>query len=191
MLGTQLTGKYVKLELMNEKHLNGLYEAGLDEKIWSFMPIKIDNKQDMEYLIKSALQHYKIGNQIPYTIINIENNEIVGSTRLLDIQLENKNAEIGWTWLSPEVWRTRINTECKFLLLQYCFEKLNLLRVQLKTDGRNVQSQNAIKRIGAVKEGTLRKNRIMYDGYVRDSVYFSILAEEWPTVKNNLIEKIN
>lgn len=190
MLTKQLTGTHVRLELMSKDHLEGLYDAGLDERIWPYMPMKVTNKHDMERLIDGALADYEAGNSMPYTIFNQATNEIVGSTRLLDIQLNNKNAEIGWTWLSPKVWRTPINTECKFLLLQYCFEVLDFLRVQLKTDGRNKRSQAAIARIGATNEGTLRRNRIMYDGYVRDSVYFSILAEEWPTVKTNLLYRL-
>jgi RimJ/RimL family protein N-acetyltransferase len=186
-----ITGNYVKLEQMNKTHIDGLYEASLDERIWLYMPMKVNSKEDMKKLVHNALIGGEKGEQVPYTIFNLDNGEIVGSTRLLDIQPENRNCEIGWTWLTPKVWRTKINTEMKLLLLQYCFEQLDYLRVQLKTDGRNVQSQKAIERLGATMEGTLRRNRIMYDGYVRDSVYYSILAEEWPVIKKELLNKLN
>ncbi len=120
-----------------------------------------------------------------------QSDKIVGSTRFLDISISHRHAEIGWTWLAPHVWRTRINTECKYLLLRHGFETLDLIRVQLKTDRRNLTSQQAIERIGGQKEGILRKHRIMPNGYIRDSVYYSILDEEWPLVKTRLQRILN
>src|SRR5699024_2902682 len=108
------------------------------------------------------------------------------STRFLNISIPNSNLEIGWTWLSPKVWRTSINTECKYLLLKHCFEMLGAIRVQLKTDSRNVRSQQAIERIGAVKEGVLRNHMVMSDGFLRHSVYYSVIDQEWSLVKDKL-----
>ena len=108
----------------------------------------------------------------------------MGSTRYLDIRVANRSLEIGWTWLGVAVQRTPVNTDCKYLLLTHAFEDLGAIRVQLKTDARNVGSQKAIERIGAKREGTLRKHYVLWDGHVRDSVYFSVLEEEWPDVKN-------
>ena len=121
-----------------------------------------------------------------FTIIDKETNRPVGSTRYMDITLPNRGLEIGWTWLTPSVWRTRMNTECKYLLLKHGFEELNLLRIQLKTDSRNLRSQRAMERLGAVREGVLRRHRLLSDGYQRDTVYYSILAEEWAGVKARL-----
>lgn len=112
--------------------------------------------------------------------------QIVGSTSFLSISIPNRNLEIGYTWFTPTVWRTRVNTECKYLLLKHCFETLKTIRVQLKTDRRNVRSQRAIERIGAIKEGTLRNQMIMPDGYLRDSVLYSIIDQEWASVKRKL-----
>src|SRR5690606_33587051 len=106
----------------------------------------------------------------------------IGSTRFLEIDRENKGIEIGFTWLNPSVWRTSVNTECKYLLLQYCFEELKYIRVQFKTDILNVRSQTAIARLGAKKEGILRNQKIRQDGTYRDSVYFSIIESEWEEV---------
>lgn len=119
-------------------------------------------------------------------IIDQATNQVVGSTRFLDISSQHRQLEIGSTWLTPSVWRTRMNTECKYLLLKHCFEVLETIRVQIKTDRRNVQSQRAIERLGAVKEGVLRRHRILPDGYVRDTVYYSVIDEEWPAVKARL-----
>ena len=105
---------------------------------------------------------------------------------LHNISHENRNLEIGKTWLTPAVWGTHLNTECKYLLLRYCFETLGTLRVQLKTDVRNVRSQRATERLGAVKEGVLRHHWVMPDGHIRDSVLYSILLEEWPDCKERL-----
>jgi RimJ/RimL family protein N-acetyltransferase len=119
-----------------------------------------------------------------------EHNRAIGSTRYLDIQTQNRGLEIGWSWLTPTVQRTGVNTECKYLLLRHAFEQLGMIRVQLKTDSRNLQSQRAIERLGAVKEGTLRNHMILPDGYYRHSVYYSIIESEWPTVKAGLEEKM-
>jgi RimJ/RimL family protein N-acetyltransferase len=106
----------------------------------------------------------------------------------LNISLTNKNLEIGWTWYSPEVWRTRVNTECKYLLLRYCFEALQLVRVQLKADIRNSRSNAAILRIGAVREGELRQDRILHDGFRRNAYIYSVLDTEWLEVRRRLEE---
>lgn len=182
----ELLGTRVKLAPLEEAHTERLFKAGQNPEIWSYMPMKIEALEEMAQLVQGALLAKEKGAEFPFVIIDQEKDQIVGSTRFLDISVPNQHLEIGWTWLTPEVWRTKINTEAKYLLLRYCFEELSTIRVQLKTDGRNHRSQLAIERIGAKREGTLRRNRVMYDGYVRDTVYFSILKEEWPEVKQHL-----
>ena len=118
------------------------------------------------------------------------NGEIVGSTRLFRLDFTHRNGEIGHTFYSERVWRTHVNTATKLLLLTHAFETLNFLRVQFVTDLRNERSQAAIARLGAVREGVMRNNRIVWDGYIRSSVVFSILAEEWPAVKLQLVAKL-
>lgn len=151
----ELTGKRVKLIPMEKSHIEKLFEAGRDARIWKYMSVHIDTLNDMEQLVSNALSASNGGSELPFVIIDQEANKIVGSTRFLDISVPNRQLAIGWTWISPTVWRTRINTECKYLLLTHCFETLETIRVQLKTDRRNIQSQRAIERIGAVKEGVL------------------------------------
>jgi RimJ/RimL family protein N-acetyltransferase len=181
-----LKGKRVELIPMEISHAEQLFEAGNYADIWTYMSVKIREKEDMEKVVLSALAAKEQGTEFPFVVVDLETNRVIGSTRLLNISKQNKNAEIGWTWYTPSVWRTRVNTECKYLLLQYCFEALDMIRVQFKTDGRNERSQKAILRLGAVQEGILRKDRIVADGYIRDSVVFSILKEEWPSVKQRL-----
>lgn len=182
----ELVGRRVKLVPMRLSHVDALAEAGKYPEIWTYMPMKVGARKDMEQLVELALQAQEQGRELPFVIIDLQEDNVVGSTRFLNISVPNRHLEIGWTWLTPRVWRTAVNTECKYLLLRHCFEELGVVRVQLKTDGRNVRSQQAIERIGAVKEGVLRRHRIMYDGYIRDSVYYSILDYEWPAAKELL-----
>ena len=182
----ELVGEHVALVPMEEAHLDGLCDAGRSPEIWPYMPMQIGGRDDMARLIRDALRARDQGAELPFVIRDRRSGRIVGSTRFLDITPAHRNVEIGWTWLDPAVWRTPVNTECKYLLTRHCFDTLEMIRVQLKTDARNTRSQRAIERLGAVREGVLRHHRIMPDGYLRDSVYYSILLEEWPAVRARL-----
>lgn len=182
----ELVGRRARLVPLEKHHITALYQAAQHAEIWTYMPMDIKTMEDMELLVDKALTAQEKGQEFPFVIHDQATDRIVGSTRFLDISILNRSLEIGWTWLSPEVWRTRINTEAKYLLLTHCFETLGTIRVQLKTDARNIRSQQAIERIGATKEGILRKHRIMHDGFVRDSVYYSVIFEEWTSVKQRL-----
>ncbi|MGE7713186.1 GNAT family N-acetyltransferase [Priestia megaterium] len=182
----ELVGTAVKLVPLGKIHEQELYEAAKPKEVWEHLPVKVHSLSDMKRLIESALKAKQEGRELPFAVFDIESHSIVGSTRFLDISLLNKSVEIGWTWYHPSVWRTRVNTECKYLLLKYCFEELKLHRVQFKTDVRNKRSRKAIKRLGATQEGISRKHMILPDGYVRDSVIFSIIDDEWPFVKKRL-----
>jgi RimJ/RimL family protein N-acetyltransferase len=182
----ELIGRRSKLIPLEIGHLPGLLDAGQFAEIWAYMPQNLMHADAMEAWIGEALRAQQQQRELPFTIVDQETGQIVGSTRLLDIDRPNRGVEIGWTWLTPTVWRTRVNTECKYLLLRHCFETLQAIRVQFKTDLRNERSQQAIARLGATREGVLRHQRILPDGYRRDSVYFSILEQEWPAVKARL-----
>jgi RimJ/RimL family protein N-acetyltransferase len=185
----ELIGDRVELRALKPEHVTGLFEAGKYPKIWTYMAppaLPINDVGDMARFAKEAIAQRRLKAEWPFVIIFRATDQIVGSTRYIDIATKHKGVEIGWTWLTPSVWRTSVNTECKYLLLRHAFETAGAIRVQLKTDSRNLQSQAAIERIGAVKEGILRRHRIMPDGHLRDSVYYSIIAEEWPAVKARL-----
>lgn len=158
--------------------------------IWAYLISKMDSVQDMQQYVQKAIKGYGRGTQIPFIVVDQQSNKIVGSTRLYNISVEDKTVELGQTWYHPSVQRTSINTECKYMLLQYAFEKLHMLRVQIKTDTRNEKAQRAIERLGAVKEGVLRNERKLPNGYVRDAVVYSIISSEWPGVKEQLLEKL-
>jgi N-acetyltransferase len=185
----ELKGESVKLLPISLEHIDGLWEAAKPDEIWTFMATTVRSREEMEKMIISAIEKRNKGTDYTFTITNHEG-QIIGSTRYLDILPEHKSLEIGSTWYHPDSWRTKVNTECKYLLLQHAFENWKFRRVQLKTDSRNLRSQKAIQRIGAVKEGTLRKDRKISGGYVRDTVFFSILNEEWESVKTGLEEKL-
>ena len=175
-----LASAVVRLEPLGRTHAEGLYEAGQDQDIWTYMPM--NPSRSYETLIEWITAAYS-PHQLPFAIIDVPSGKPVGSTRYLNIAEEHFGLEIGWTWLGKQVRRTAVNTECKYLLLQHAFESLHAIRVALKTDSRNLRSQRAIERLGAVREGVLRKQMILEDGYQRDTVMYSIIADEWPTVK--------
>ena len=182
-----LEGAVVRLEPLSMEHAAGLYAAAQDERIWRWMPTKLyGSRERIETWIETALRAQESGTDLPFATILRETDEPIGGTRYLNISRRDRGLEIGWTWLNPQVQRTAVNTECKYLLLRHAFETLGAIRVQLKTDSRNTISQNAIARLGAVREGVLRKQMILEDGYQRDTVMFSILDDEWPTVRARL-----
>lgn len=181
-----LEGKLVRLEPLRHEHVEGLWEAGRFEEIWTYMSVTMTQPEDARVFVEQAMKNEADGIELPFAIINRQDGKVIGSTRFLNISRKDRGLEIGFTWLTPSVWKTSINTECKFLLLAQCFEELGCIRVQLKTDSRNANSQRAIARIGGVYEGVLRNHMILPDGYVRDSVYFSIVDREWPAVREKL-----
>jgi RimJ/RimL family protein N-acetyltransferase len=182
-----LTGRWVRLEPLAESHISDLAESCLDESIWRYMPYGwIRTPEQMASLIRDVMTRRDTGSDFGFAIIYRETDRAVGCSRYFDIQLRNRALEIGGTWYAPAYQRTGVNTESKFLLLRHAFETLGYQRVQFKTDLRNERSQRALERIGAVKEGVLRQNMVMPDGYLRSSVVYSILADEWPAVKSHL-----
>lgn len=181
-----LEGERVRLEPLSLVHAEELFNSACYEEIWKYTTNKIDTLESMIQFIQTAIINKESGLDYPFAVYDKLLQRYIGSTRYLNISLPNRNLEIGSTWYTPIVWRTRVNTECKYLLLKYGFEDLNMLRIQLKTDSRNERSHNAILRIGAVHEGVLRKEKILHDGYVRNANIYSILDNEWPAVKNKL-----
>ena len=182
-----LEGRVARLEPLSQEHAAGLFAAAGDPSIWPYMPEDPSASLDaMSGWIERSLEARARGTDLPFAIRWRATGEIAGSTRYLNIAARDRGLEIGWTWLSATARRTALNTECKYLLLRHAFERLGAIRVQLKTDRRNEVSQRAIARLGAVREGVLRKHMIYPNGYQRDSVMYSITDEEWPEVKARL-----
>ncbi|MEL3961571.1 GNAT family N-acetyltransferase [Lysinibacillus endophyticus] len=173
----------VKLRPMQLEDVDAIYEVAKYPEIWTHMSINVNGKEDVLKYVESALKTKETGTEIPLVIIDGQTNKIIGSTKLMDIDKKHKRGEIGFTWLTPSYWRTAINTNCKYLLLSYCFEVLEWNRVQIKTDHENFRSQKAIERIGAKKEGILRNHMVRKDGTIRHTVMYSIIKDEWPETK--------
>lgn len=182
-----LEGQHARLEPLAALHAPDLLAAAQDDALWLYMPIaRPRTPADVERMIAGALAAQDRGEQLPFAILERAGGRAIGSTRYLDLRLEHRGLEIGWTWITPAYQRSAINTECKLLLLTHAFESLGCLRVQLKTDARNLRSQAAIERLGATREGVLRKHYVLWDGYVRDTVMYSITDEQWPEVRRRL-----
>jgi N-acetyltransferase len=143
-----------------------------------------------EAWIGEALRGVAAGTYVAWATVDRASGQAVGSTRFGDIEPDHGRVEIGWTWIAPSHQRTAINTEAKLLQLRYAFDDLGATRVALKTDGRNLRSQAAIERLGAMREGVLRRHTRMPDGFLRDTVYYSILADEWPGVRARLEDRL-
>jgi len=182
-----LTGKYARLEPLTEAHISGLAEIGIGQDFWHFMLYgDMNTEADMRNWVLDILGRAEKGTDLPFVAIDLASGRVAGATRYLNIVPKDRGLEIGGTWYGIDFQRTAINTECKYLLMTHAFETLHAIRVQLKTDSRNERSQKAIERIGAKKEGVLRNHMILPDGYIRDSVFYSVLDSEWLDVKKNL-----
>jgi RimJ/RimL family protein N-acetyltransferase len=179
-----LNGVHVRLEPLALDHALDLFTSGNDPEIWRYMPIPLPRSiAETEAWIASALEGAADGTEIPFAIVHHASGRAIGSTRYLDIRRSDRALEIGWTWIARKHQRSAVNTECKHLLLSHAFDNHGAIRVQFKADARNVRSLAAIERIGGVREGVLRNQRILHDGYIRDAVIFSIIDSEWPGVK--------
>jgi RimJ/RimL family protein N-acetyltransferase len=178
----------VQLIPMELDHIEDIHKAAQAEKIWEHMSINLTERNAVVHYVEDALRKRKNGTDFAYVIISRQSQEILGATWFLDISRQHRRLEIGSTWITPKYWRTKINTNCKYLLLQYCFDELKLNRVQIKTGHKNARSQKAIERIGAVKEGTLRNHMITKEGNLRHTVMYSIIREEWPQVRQRFEE---
>lgn len=185
-----LEGQRVRLEPLSFDHLDGLCAIGLDESLWQWIPTPVRNRDEMRGYIEIALDEQRRGVSVPFATVLKDTGEIVGSTRFANMDMNDRRAEIGWTWIGVRWQRTAVNTEAKYLMLCHAFDVLGCVRVELKTDVLNMRSRQAILRLGAKEEGVLRKHRLMWTGRFRDTVYFSILDTEWPAVKAGLQAKL-
>jgi RimJ/RimL family protein N-acetyltransferase len=186
----ELRGRHVRLEPLAPNHLPGLCAVGLEPDLWRWSTEPVRTVDDMRDYVQRALASQAAGSAIPFAVVLAADGTVVGSTRYANIAVEHDRLEIGWTWYGPRWQRTAVNTECKLLLLRHAFETLDAVRVELKTDALNARSRAAILRLGAVEEGTLRAHMRAADGRRRDTVYYSILREAWPAVRDRLEQRL-
>lgn len=186
-----LTGRFVRLEPIEERHRAELRPIVDDPRIWPYMPLDGRTDHDFERMVDQALDDRAAGVSLPFVVRRLDDGVVVGSTRYLNIAVRDGGLEIGWTWCTPSVWAGPVNPDAKRLLLRHAFETLGAVRVALRCDARNLRSQSAILRLGAVKEGVLRRNMLVQHGHIRDTVYFSILDDEWPRVRDGLEARLS
>jgi len=185
-----LDGTFVRLEPLTLVHLNDLCAVGCDETLWQWTTETVLTPAAMRDYIVRALEEQSRGVALPFVTIEKKLQRVVGSTRFANIRMAHRSVEIGWTWIARPWQRTAINTEAKLLMLRHAFETLECIRVELKTDALNTRSRTAIARLGAKEEGIFRQHMITDSGRVRDTVYYSIVASEWPAVRERLQEKL-
>ena len=190
----QLEGKHVILEPLSIQHVASLGDAACDGKLWELnftnVPRADQNLLAVEALVTHALKKRDTGLELPFVVRRVSDNKIVGTTRFYAIESQHRNLSIGYTWYAKSAQRTAINTECKFMMLRHAFEQLNCISVQWHIDHRNIASQKAVERLGAVKEGVLRNHKIMPDGSYRHTHCYSMLDTEWEPAKQFLLQSL-
>lgn len=185
-----LENEIIKLRPVQISDIEAITNAANDERIWEHMSVTLLSKEAVQIYIGNAIKEREKGISYMFAVIDKKTDKIVGCTSFLDISFPHKRLEIGATWYNPSVWRSAINTNCKFLLFQYCFEVLKFNRIQIKTGHENYRSQKAIERIGAVKEGILRNHMIRKEGIIRHTVMYSVILEDWDKLKAMFIDRL-
>jgi N-acetyltransferase len=185
-----LEGSVVRLEPIRRDHTELFWDIAKNdlENIFRWIPYAMRSREDFERLVAKAFSEQERGESVVFATVEKSSGRVIGSTRFMNIDRVNCRVEIGSTWIAQPWQRTAVNTEAKYLMLRHAFEVWGCIRVELKTDALNQKSRNAILRIGAKEEGTLRRHLVTWTGRVRDTVYFSILDNEWPEAKNRLEE---
>jgi RimJ/RimL family protein N-acetyltransferase len=181
-----LAGPRARLVPLTPAWLRALAEAAADPAIFRWHVALMNGPDAIRAWVEKALAERAADRALPFVTLDASTGRVIGSTRFFNIDAANLKAEIGYTWLVASAQRTGINREAKYLMLRHAFETWRLRRVEFKAHARNEQSRAALLRLGAVEEGTLRKHMVMPDGSARDSVYFSIVDDEWPAVKARL-----
>ena len=181
----------MRLVPLGVAHIDGMCEVGLDPEIWRWMPSAVNDRVSMESFVQESLDMQHAGTGLPFATTLRATGQVIGSTRFMNVAVAHRRVEVGGTWIGTAWQRTRVNTEAKYLMLRYAFEQLGCLRVEFKTHARNSRSRAAILRLGAVEEGLFRKHMVQGDGSIRDTVYFSIVDDEWPVVKGRLEARLD
>jgi RimJ/RimL family protein N-acetyltransferase len=180
-----LKGRLIELHPLEEETLDVLFDVASDRHMWRLTSVDYSDPAIFYPNFRAALQDRGLGRAYPF-LVRLRDGTVVGTTRLLERHPQDKKVEIGVTWIASAHWGRGINTECKLLLLEHCFDTLDVNRVQFRAKSDNGRSRRALEKIGAVFEGVMRKDKIEPSGNPRDTAFYSILREEWPAVKSHL-----
>jgi N-acetyltransferase len=181
-----LEGRIVRLEPLELAHVPALAEVGLDPAVWQWTTARPRSEADLREWAETAIRNRDAGTELPFVTLEASTGRPIGSSRYLNIVLEHRRLEIGWTWVAPPWQRTGANREAKLLMLTHAFETLGCRRVEFKTDSLNEPSRRALLGIGSTFEGIFRNHMVMPDGRMRHSAYYSVIDDEWPAVKARL-----
>ena len=187
---TTLRGAHARLEPLSQDHCEGLTEAVKDGELWKLWYTTVPKSENMNKEIDRRLDLQAKGSMLPFTVFDAEG-RISGMTTYMNVDAPNRRVEIGSTWYAVRVQRSALNTQCKLLLLAHAFEKMDCIAVEFRTHFFNHQSRRGIERLGAKLDGILRSHQIAPNGTLRDTVVYSIIASEWPTVKAHLSHQLN
>jgi RimJ/RimL family protein N-acetyltransferase len=185
-----LEGERVRLEPLSLEHIPALAEVAFEPQIWRWMASRMNNREDLRRYVEIALAEAAADVSMPWVTRSKTDGRIVGSTRFMDINREHRTLEIGNTWIHPDYQQSGINVAAKYLQLWHAFEGMGTRRVALKTHHQNLASQRAIRALGAKEEGTFRNHMVYPDGSTRNSVWFSVIQEEWPDVQGHMEERM-
>jgi len=190
-IAPRLEGEIVVVEPLGPEHEDGLWEAASDAKIWRWMPINaIESRETFAVWFAEALERTSSGLEQAFAILDARTQTPIGSTRYMALRPEHRGLEIGWTWLAGTAWGRGQNVDTKFLLLRHAFDELGCMRVEFKTDALNERSRGALEALPARFEGIFRKHMLVRDGALRDSAWYSVTDEEWPAVRQNLLDRL-
>ena len=181
-----LTGKHVQLQPLGIEHQEGLQQAAADGELWKLWYTSVPPPDGTRAYIAAALAMRDDLGALPFVVRETRHGDVVGTTRLFNVDATHRRLEIGHTWYARRVQRTALNTEAKLLLLSHAFEHLRAIAVEFRTHFMNQQSRAAIARLGAKQDGVLRNHQVAADGGYRDTVVFSIIESEWPAVRRHL-----
>ena len=184
-----LESRRLRLEPLTLGHVPALETIAFDDRIWRYMLSLVKTREDLTAWVETALSNERAGTTLPWVTVLKGTNQMIGTTRFADLDLTHRTVEIGYTWLAPEYQGTGLNTEAKLLQLDYAFTTLHLNRVAFKTHHENLQSQAALRKLGATYEGTFRNHYLMPNGSARHSVWFSIVREDWPQLRPRLASR--
>jgi RimJ/RimL family protein N-acetyltransferase len=189
-LTTRLEGEIVVLEPLEARHEDGLFAVAQHAEIWRWLAPVGESREYFSAWFAASLSESEAGREGVFATIDRASGQPIGSTRYLNLREEHRGLEIGWTWLTPSMWRTGANVEAKLLMLGHAFERLGCMRVELKTDARNERSRAAMAALPAQFEGIFRKHMLVPGVGVRDSAYYSVIDDDWPEVRANLERRL-
>jgi N-acetyltransferase len=189
-LASPLTGSLVSLEPLADRHVEDLRVAASDPRVSAWLPVPLHEPRWFAWWREDAAAAWETRRDVTFATVRRSDGVAIGSTRFLELRERDRGVEIGWTWLAPSAWGTGANLEAKLLMLGRAFDEAGCIRVELKTDARNERSRAAMAALPAQFEGIHRQHRVLLDGTLRDSAWYSVLDREWPDVRANLRRRL-